>query len=164
MQSSSVSRDNRHPAPARAVSQRPVGRPPPPAAAPSRSQGQTPVEVGRLSPPLPKGRPVTRALRCAFCSNSAIRTAVRTAGVEGPRKTFAAAIEAGRRQSVKIQPFVVELFARTARFSAAASRKGSFVMSFHWGCGPLYDLGRKDVQALILGWIRAGLVLFLLAG
>ena len=84
--------------------------------------------------------------------------------MEGPRRAFAAAIEAGRRLSVKIQPFVVELFAGTARFSAAAARKGFFVTSFDWGCGPLYDLGRKDVQALILGWIRAGLVLFLLAG
>ena len=64
----------------------------------------------------------------------------------------------------KVQPFVIELFAGTGRFSAAAARQGLFVMSFDWSCGPLYDLSRKEVQALILGWIRAGIVLFLLAG
>ena len=82
----------------------------------------------------------------------------------GPRRTFAAALQAGRLSGFPIIPLVLELYSGTARFSAAASRAGYVVLCFDWSFGPEFDLSRPAVQSLILGRIRAGYVCFLLVG
>ena len=38
------------------------------------------------------------------------------------------------------------------------------MLSFDWASGLLFDLTDRKVQQLVLGWIRAGIVAFFLAG
>ena len=62
------------------------------------------------------------------------------------------------RASPSFLPLVIKPFAVVSYFSPAAARAGFFVLPFD------FDLTSQKVQNLIVGWIGAGYVLFLLAG
>ena len=61
-------------------------------------------------------------------------------------------------------PVVLEIYAGTCNFSRAAMRAGAFVICFDLSSGPAYNVSSRKVQDLIIGWVQAGRVKYLLAG
>ena len=161
---SAARQEHRRAAPVCAKAQRAVSRPAPSASAAQRGKVTRPVAGRQQREKVPERRPLSGEIKCAHCRDATVRASVRKAAVSGPQRAFVAALQASRLTGFPVIPIVLELYAGTGRFSAAAARAGFFVLSFDWGFGPDFDLGKPKVQHLILGWIRAGYVAFLLAG
>ena len=74
------------------------------------------------------------------------------------------AFEATLGSRLLVVQVVLELFAGSCRFSSAASRSGELVISLDIRFGHDHDLTRQKVQNLVLGWVQAGFIKFLIAG
>ena len=82
--------------------------------------------------------------------------------MEGPRGIVRAA-RASPRAALLI-PFVVEVFAGSAQFSKAAAALGYMCIALDWSFGPDCNLAKDSTVRMLLGWIQAGWVAFILMG
>ena len=68
------------------------------------------------------------------------------------------------RQRLLVFTVVLELFSGSGRWTRAAAAAGEWVLSIDRRFGDSHDLSRRRLQQMVLGWIQAGRVRYLLAG
>ena len=97
-----------------------------------------------------------------YHSDASIRDTLRASAVAGPRGIIRTALASPR--APLLIPFALEMFAGSGNFSRAAAALGYMVIAFDWGFGPDHNLARQKTLDMVLGWIQAGWVAFVLFG
>ena len=85
---------------------------------------------------------------------------LRASAVAGPRGIIRTTLASPR--APLLVPFALEMFAGSGKFSRAVAALGYMVIALDWGFGPDHNLARQKTLDMVLGWIQAGWVAFVL--